>query len=293
MDRLRAMEVFVSVTEQGSFSQAAEHLELSVVMVSRYIRQLEDAMQVELIQRSTRRMHVTEAGRMFYEESKQALDQVRRAYERVESLQQAPSGLLRVSAPMTLGSSLVAPLVAGFLAEHPDVRIDLVLSNSVVDLMAEGFDAAFRIGNLGDVDLVAKGLRPYSMVICAAPGYLDRHGHPAVPADLAGHRLLAHSTWTNRFTWPLLDAGKEYPWPEHWVLKSNDGQALRLAALAGNGILLQPEFLVAEDLREGRLVTLLDDFLPATRPVNLVYLRQRSALPKLDAFIRYILRHAG
>lgn len=211
MDRLRAMEVFVSVAEQGSFSQAAEHLDLSVVMVSRYIRQLEDAMQVELIQRSTRRMHVTEAGRVFYEESRQALDQVRKAYERVESLQQAPSGLLRISAPMTLGSSLLAPLVAGFLTEHPDVRVDLVLSNSVVDLMAEGFDAALRIGNLGDADLVAKALRPYRMVICAAPGYLDRHGRPAVPADLAGHRLLAHSTWTNRFTWPLLDAGKEYP----------------------------------------------------------------------------------
>ncbi|WP_153774374.1 LysR family transcriptional regulator [Pseudomonas sp. MNR3A] len=293
MDRLRAMEVFVTVVEQGSFSAAAEHLRLSTVMVSKYIRGLEETLQVELIQRSTRRMRVTEAGRVFHEESRQALEQVRRAYEQVESLQKAPSGLLRISAPMTLGSALVAPIVAQFLREHPQMRVDLVLSNTVVDLMAEGFDLAFRIGELGDVDLVAKPLRPYRMVICAAPAYLNEQGWPTVPADLGKHRLLVHSSWTHRFSWPLQDAGREYSWPEHWTLKSNDGQALRLAAISGNGILMQPEFLVADDLREGRLVSLLEPFLPATRPVNLVYLRQRSALSKLDAFVRFVMQRAA
>ncbi|MDF0729451.1 LysR family transcriptional regulator [Pseudomonas entomophila] len=293
MDRLRAMEVFVTVVEQGSFSAASERLGVSTPMVSKYIRGLEQSLKVELIQRSTRRMQVSEAGRVFLDEARQALEQVRRAYERVESLQQAPSGLLRVSAPMTLGASLVAPLVARFLREQPQVRIELVLSNSVVDLMAEGFDVAFRIGELGDVDLIAKPLRPYRMVLCAAPDYLREQGCPQVPADLAEHRLLAHSTWTNRFTWPLRENGREHPWPEHWVLKSNDGQALRLAAIAGNGILMQPHFLVADDLREGRLVSLLEAFLPATRPVSLVYLRQRGALAKLDAFVRFVTQHAS
>jgi DNA-binding transcriptional LysR family regulator len=290
MDKLRQMEVFTSTVEFGSFRLAAHALGMSSVMVGKYVRALELTLGVTLIERTTRRLSVTESGYAFYTEAKLALDQVRNAYEKVEVLQQAPSGLLRISAPMTLGTSFVAPLVAEFLRTHPDVRLELILSNSVVDLAVEGFDAAFRIAHLGDIDLVARPLQPYQMRVCASPQYLQRYGVPASPHDLANHRLLVHSTWNSRFAWPFLDDGREIPWPERWVLKSNDGQTLRVAALNDVGILMQPAFLVADDIAAGSLVSLLDAYLPLPRPVHLIYPRQRALLPKMAAFVDFVLK---
>ncbi|MFJ3483319.1 LysR family transcriptional regulator [Pseudomonas sp. NPDC090202] len=293
MDRLRSLEVYVAVIESGSFTAAARALDISAVMVGKYIQELEQGLAAQLIQRTTRQMRVTESGQAFYAEARQVLEQLRRAYESVEGLQSAPSGLLRISAPMTLGSSVVAPLVADFLLACPQVRVELILNNNPVDLLQEGFDAAFRIARLDELDLVARPLQPYAMLICAAPDYLQRHGTPLTPADLGQHRLLVHSTWTQRFNWALKDGSQEFPWPQDWVMKSNDGPALRLAALAGAGVLMQPRFLVEDDLASGALVSLLEEFLPAPKPVHLIYPPQRSRLPKLKAFIDFVSARLG
>jgi DNA-binding transcriptional LysR family regulator len=293
MDKLRSMQVFVKVVELGSFRQAADALDMSSVMIGKYIRGLETELGTTLIERTTRRLSVSDAGNAFYEEARLAIDQVRKAYEAVEGMQKTPSGMLRVSAPSTLGTSLVAPIVAEFLRTHPQVQLELTLSNTIVDLLGEGFDAAFRIAHLGDVDLVAKPLRPYQMVICASPVYLQRFGIPIVPQDLARHRLLVHSSWTNRFAWPLIDRGMEIPWPDRWVLKSNDGATLRLAALNDVGILMQPAFLIENDIVAGNLIRLLDTYLPAPRPVHLIYPRKRARLPKLRTFVDFVIKRAN
>jgi len=293
VDKLRNMEVFVAVVDAGNFSIAANALDISAVMVGKHVRQLEDLLGARLLQRSTRRQSLTDAGRGFYEDCKKVLEQVRWAETSVERLQALPSGVLRVTAPVTLGSCVIAPLVAAYLTTHPQVRIELVLSNGLVDLVEEGYDLAIRIGALGEADLVARPLCPYRMVICASPAYLKRRGRPSSPADLAEHDCLSHLIWNSRTAWRLLGAPGGLPWPETARMACNEGQALRVAALRGAGLLLQPEVLVAEDLAAGRLIPVLQEFVPAPRPVNLLYVQDRRPLPKLTSFVSYLLEHVA
>ncbi|WP_119155101.1 LysR substrate-binding domain-containing protein [Caldimonas tepidiphila] len=288
MDKLRSMEVFVAVAEAGGFSRAAEALDISAVMVGKHVRQLEERLGARLIQRSTRRQRLTDAGRLFYEESRRVLEQLRWAELSVERLREEPGGLLRVSAPVTLGGCLIAAHAADFMARHPAVRIELVLSDGLVDLAAEGFDLAIRIGELGQPHLVARPLAPYRMVICASPDYLARHGRPRVPQDLGSHRCLGHLSWNSANAWRLCGTGEEAQWPADAPFASNHGPALRAAALRGAGLVLQPEVLLAEDIAAGRLETVLEAHVPPPRPVHLLYLPDRRPLPKLAGFVAHL-----
>ncbi|GLU35468.1 LysR family transcriptional regulator [Trinickia caryophylli] len=288
MDKLRAMEVFLAAADAGNFSAAADALEISAVMVGKYIRQLEAHLNVRLIHRTTRRQGLTEVGAAFYEQCKAALEQIRVAEATVQALTVVPQGTLRVSAPVTLGAWVVAPVVADYLAHYPLVKIELVLNNAYVDLIGDGYDAAFRVSESVDADLVAKPLQPYRMTICAAPSYLREHGTPSTPADLARHRCLGHLGWPHGAAWMLSDEGKNTPWPITGSLVSNDGHALRAAALGGAGLLLQPAVLVADDIAAGRLVPILKRFAPAPRPVHLVYLPDARPRPKLRSFVEFV-----
>ena len=225
---------------------------MSAVMVGRHIQSLEKTLNTQLIQRTTRRQSITGEGRLFYEEAKLALEQVKYAFSRVEASSPEPSGLLRITAPMTLGVSLVGPLVSEFMQCYPQIQVELILSNEVVDLYETSFDLAFRISELIGVNLLAKPLPPYRMVICASPRYLEKWQEPQSPEDLHRHRILTHTSWNNRFAWPLKNGASEVPWPEGAVLKSNDGQVLLQAAVAGEGILMQPDFLVSAALGQRR-----------------------------------------
>jgi DNA-binding transcriptional LysR family regulator len=285
------METFIAVVETGNFAESALRLEMSAVMVGKYVRQLEDTLGARLLERTTRRQGLTDAGRVFYEDSKRALEYVRMAETSIERLRASPSGTLRISAPITFGSCVVAPLVATFQRAHPLVRIELELSNRVVDLIDEGFDMAIRIGELGDVDLIAKPLTVYRMAICASPDYLAQHGTPQSPHDLANHRLLSHTVWTSRDAWRLRGWEEVQP-PIERFFTCNDGNGLRTAALAGAGLLMQPEILVAQDLANGALVSLLQAYVPEPRPVHVVYRQDRRPLPKLTRFIEHLLAHA-
>lgn len=288
MSKLRQMEVFVAVVEAGSFAEAAEQVGMSAVMVGRYIQGLESALKTPLIHRTTRRQSVTGEGRVFYEASKAALEHVNSAFSSVEAATGKPGGLLRVTAPMTLGVSLVGPLVTEFMQRYPDVQVELILSNEVVDLYESTFDLGFRISELIEVNLASEPLPSYQMVICAAPAYLEKWPAPQTPQDLYTHRILTHTAWNNRFAWPLMQGTEEVPWPERAVLKSNDGQVLLQAAIAGNGILMQPDFLVAAALANGSLVSIMGDYLPASKPVQMVFARSKKSLPKLSAFVSFI-----
>lgn len=293
MSKLRQMEVFVAVVEAGSFADAALLVGMSAVMVGRHIQSLETTLNTKLIQRTTRRQSVTGEGRLFYEEAKLALEQVKYAYSLVEASTGKPSGLLRITAPMTLGVSLVAPLVSDFMRAYPDIQIELILSNEVMDLYESSFDIGFRISELIEANLIAKPLPPYRMVICAAPQYLQARQTPTTPEDLRTHDILTHTSWSNTFAWSLKSGDAEFPWPERAVLKSNDGQVLLQAAIAGNGILMQPDFLVANAVKDDKLVSIMEAFLPEPKPVQIVYPRQKKSLPKLAAFVDFVMARLG
>lgn len=292
MDKLRAMETFVAVVEGGNFTEAAQRLEMSSVMVGKYVRELEGRLGARLLERTTRRQSLTDAGRVFYEDAKRALEHVRMAETSIERLRASPSGTLRISAPITFGSCVIAPLAATFQQLYPLVRIELELSNRVVDLIDEGFDLAIRIGDLGDADLIARPLTMYRMVICASPDYLARHGRPETPQDLSAHHCLFHTVWNSRNGWKLRGwDGVQLPMDP--VFTCNDGNGLRIAAIAGAGLLLQPEVLVAHDLASGTLVPVLQAYLPEPHPIHIVHRHDRRPLPKLTHFIAHLLAHVA
>lgn len=293
MDKLRSMEVMVAVAEAGSFAAAASRLDISAVMVGKHVAQLESHLGARLIQRSTRRQSLTEVGAAFVEDCRRVLEQVRWAESAVERSRAAPQGLLRVSAPVTYGSQAIAPLVAQFLKMHDQVRVDLQLTDSVVDLAGEGIDVAVRIGRVSDENLVARPLSPYRMVIAAAPAYLRQRGTPQRASDLAQHDCLSHSVWQRRAEWTMHDRGESILWPEQARLACNQGDGLRAAALQGLGLVMQPEVLLADDLAQGRLVPVLQNCLPPARPVHLVYAADQRRLPKLARFIEHVVQALG
>jgi DNA-binding transcriptional LysR family regulator len=288
MDSLLGMRIFVLAVERGSFAAAARECRITAPMVGKHIRALEERLGSRLLARTTRRQHLTEVGRRYYERCRRILQQVDDAELEAHAARDAPRGVLRISAPISFGSVRLAPELVEFLDRHPAVEIELLLEDGIVDLVGGGYDAAIRIGALPDSGLIARRLAPYRMAICAAPAYLKRRGIPRTPDDLADHHCLGFTRWDRRGGWLLgrkPASGERLPASR---FSSNNGQALRAAALAGAGILMQPEALLAEDLAAGRLTPLLAKYLRPPRPMHLVYLRDRTLTPKLRAFIEFV-----
>lgn len=280
------MQAFVAVAERGSFTGAANQLQVSAVMVGKYIQQLEAHLGAALLQRNTRRQRLTEAGSAYLAGCRQVLEQVQQAEADVAGLQVQPRGLLRVSAPTTWGSCVLAPQLAGLLRAQPQLNIELDLSNRRVDLIEDGFDVAIRVGPLPSQEVVARPLPPYAMSLCAAPSYLRRRGTPRTPGDLAGHDCLSHLAWRGGHGWQLAN-GEQVDWEAR--LTCNDGVALREAAVAGAGLVLQPTALLAGEIAAGRLKPLLRDYLPEPRPMHLIYLPDRRPRPRLQCFVDFVM----
>lgn len=290
MDKLRSMEVFVAVVDAGSFTAAAEVFQISPVMVGKHIKFLESRLGARLLTRTTRRQGLTEIGQQYCEQCRAILAQVTAAETGAEAMRAGPRGKLKLTVPVSFGSEWLAPALTDYLALHADVSLELSLNDRLVDLVEEGFDAAVRIGALGDSAMVARPLRPYGMAICAAPAYLARRGTPRTPADLARHECLDYTHWNQHVRWQLKGETGQI-WAGRF--RSNNGQALRMAALHGFGIVMQAEILLAQDIAAGRLVALLDDYVPTPRPMHLVYPRDRQATPKLTTFIDFMLERFG
>ncbi|CAB3691593.1 LysR family transcriptional regulator [Achromobacter pulmonis] len=292
MDRLLSMEVFVAVVELGSLTAAAARHEMSAAMAAKHIKGLEARLGLRLMNRTTRRQSLTEAGQAYYARCKTILADIREAEQGAEALRVAPRGTLRITSTVSFGSFALAPAIAEYLDRYPDVSVELALSDVVEDLVASRYDLAVRIGEPRDSGLVARRIGSYQMIICASPTYLARHGTPATPADLAGHQCLDFSHWSRRTGWRLGDGedeGGQAGYPPTSRFLANNGQALRQAALAGFGIVLQPELLLAEDVRAGRLTPILRPYWPAARPVTLLYPKDRQALPKLTTFVEFVV----
>jgi DNA-binding transcriptional LysR family regulator len=284
------MSVFVRVVALGGFAAAAREADISATMVAKHIQALEARLGARLLNRTTRRQRLTEAGRTYYERCKGLLNAVDAAETSVSALRASPRGTLRITAPVTFGTTRLAPALAQYLREHPEVNVDLVLNDRIVDLLEEGFEAAIRVGHLEDSQLVARSLHPYRSVLCASPNYLRRRGRPRLPQDLESHDCLGFSVTGARGRWRLLQSEGEQTVTFTPRLRTNNGESLRQAALAGIGVVLQPEVLLEDDVKSGRLVRVLPSWKLPARPLHLVYARDRLMSPKLQAFIEFILK---
>ena len=295
MDRLTSMAVFVKAAETGSFASAGEALSMSSQLVGKHVRFLEERFGMRLISRTTRRQSLTEAGRAFYERSKAVLAEVEAAEALADSLQAVPRGKLRVNAPVSWGAYSLTPMLARYVRKYPEVSVDLTLTDRVVDLIDEGYEAVIRVVPIADSGLIARPLAPYRLVVCASPAYLAEHGTPERPEDLAEHECIGFAYWARP---PAVDWEFKSAQGTHRVrLKSrfsiNNGQALRAAAVEGAGIVLQPRDMLQEDLAAGRLVELLPGFEAPSLPMHLLYAPDRRPTPKLRSFIDFVVETFG
>ena len=294
LDDLDAMAAFARIVEAGSFSAAARELGRSKSAVSKQIARLEDRLGVRLLNRTTRRLSLTEAGRSFHEGCRRMLAEAEAAERAMTYLSGAPRGTLRVNAPMSFGVLHVAPALAGFMRRYPEISVELVLDDREVDLVGEGFDVGVRIRALPDSSLVARRLAPFRRFVCAAPSYLAAHGAPEAPEDLPRHACLLYSYQAERSVWRLRGPSGERRIGVSGRLTANNGGALRSAALAGLGLAFLPSFIVGDDLREGRLDRVLPDWSTADDiAVHAIYPVGRNLSPKVRVFVDHLAERFG
>jgi len=289
MDRLLTIEVFVAVVEAGSMAGAARRLDMTAQMVGRYIQALESRLGATVLVRTTRQHKLTEAGQDYYRRCRSILCELETADRAVVDARSEPRGRLRVTAPVTLGTACIAPVLADFMARHPRLTAELLLDDHVVDLVGGGFDVAVRVGALPDSAFVARPLADYRFALCASPGYLARHGRPRSVADLAGHQTLGYAHWPRHGRWHLDIPSTAEVQIEESRFTSNVGAALRAAALRGFGLIMQPVVLLQDDLDAGRLVPVLQEEVSCAMPVHLVFPRDRLQLPKMRAFVDFVV----
>lgn len=288
MDLLDSMSVYVQAVEKGSLSAAAAASGISATMAGKHVRTLEQRLGMQLLNRTTRRQRLTAFGEDYYARCKEILRLVAETDAQAQTLQAAPAGKLRISAPVTFGTEALMPVLAEYMARYPGVSVDAVLSDRVVDLVEEGFEAAVRVGPLPDSNLIARPLAPYRLMICAAPAYLARCGTPGKPADLGRHECLSFNP-AGLAGWRLDEGGMLCNVSASGRLQVNNGQALRVAALHGMGVVLQPASLLEADVRAGRLVQLFADQELPTRPMHVVFAPDRYRSPKLRSFVDFLV----
>lgn len=294
MDRLLSMKVFAKAVEAESFSAAGEALTMSSQLVGKHVQSLEQHLGVRLINRTTRRQHLTEAGFAYYERVKVILAEVEAAESMAAISGGVPRGKLRVSASVSFGIHGLAKRLPEYIAAYPEVSVELSLSNHYIDFIDSGFDAAFRIGELSDSGLIARALAPYKLRLCAAPEYLEKAPAIKHPTDLLEHECLVFTHTELRTRWSFEGPNNELiTVPVKGRLMVDNGEALLMAARAGMGILLQSEELVREDLNSGRLVELLPEFPVPTRPFHLIHAPDRRMTPKLRSFIDFAVATFG
>lgn len=289
MEDLSAMAVFARVVELESFSGAARALGLSKSAVSKRIGRIEDRMGLRLLNRTTRRLSLTEAGAAFYQGCRRVVAEAEAAERAVTRLASAPRGRLKVNAPMSFGVRHLAPALPDFMARYPELTVDLALNDRVVDLVEEGFDVAIRIARMADSSLIARRLAPNRLVLCAAPAYLRAHGAPHAVADLKGHECLLYSYLAAGDVWRLCGPGGERRLAVTGRLRINNGDALLAAALGGLGVALLPCFICGQDLRAGRLIQVLPAWsAPADTAIAAVYPASRNLSPKVRVFVDFL-----
>jgi DNA-binding transcriptional LysR family regulator len=292
MDRLTEMDAFVHVVDQGGFTGAAKKLGISKSAVSKHISSLEARLSVRLLNRTTRRVSPTEVGLAYYDRARAVLIDSAEADDMVTAMQASPKGSLKISVPVSFGARHVSDAIAGFLCKYPEVDIDMVLDDRFVELMAEGFDLAIRIGVLEDSSLKVRKLADARIVLAASKGYLDEMGVPQCIEDLTSHRLLHYSNRSTGNFWRLRNpSGVERDIRVGGRLTANNGDCLMRAAEAGLGISMIPTFILGDAFQTGRLVEVLPCSTPDLIGIYALYPQGRFIQPKLSALIDYLVAY--
>jgi DNA-binding transcriptional LysR family regulator len=293
MDRFATMESFVRVVEAGSFVAGAQRLGLSTAMVSRHVRDLEQRLGTRLLNRTTRRISLTDAGAAYFERSRQLLRELEEMDLSVSREVQQPRGVLRVNAPVVFGTRHLSRLLAEFQARYPEVGIDLTLTDRFIDLVEEGADLAVRIGALAESSLVARRLCPARVVLCAAPAYLERARVPRSVDDLAQHNCLGYTYTRGGAEWEFGGDAGPVVVPIRGSLRANHGEVLHQAALDGMGIALLPTFIAGEALREGRLRQVLPHASTPELSAYAVFPSRKFLSAKVRTFVDFLAEKFG
>lgn len=289
MDKLESMRAFTEVVNHSGFAAAGRHLGLSRSVVNKLVAQLEADLGVRLLQRTTRRVSPTDSGRAYYERCVNILAEVTAAELAVTQLQGEPKGTLRLNAPMSFGTLHLAEAIAAFMAQYPDIQVQLTLNDRFVDLIEEGFDVTLRIAELKpDESLVRQIIAPIRRVLCAAPGYLQAHGTPLHPDDLRTHDCLNYGHLATGSQWRLSGPDQTYTVPIRCRYFSNNGEVLREGAIAGIGIALLPTFIVGQALQNGKLTVILPHYCPPPIAAALCYGTNRHLSTKIQLLTAFL-----
>ncbi|CAD2249692.1 LysR family transcriptional regulator [Xanthomonas arboricola] len=289
MDLLQAMKTFTAVVEAGSFVRAMEVVGLSKPAVSRHVNELEGHLGTRLLQRTTRRLSLTGEGQAYYQRCKDILLAVQEAEAEVGASALQAQGRLRIGAPQTFGALHLAALWGRFAARNPQVTLDIVLSDRVIDLVEEGYDLAVRIARLSDSSLVSRRLARTRMVLCASPDYLAERGTPQHPHELTRHDVISYTYWSSGDIWSFQGPQGEETVRTHSRIHANNGDTCRAAALAHQGIILQPDFLVYADLDSGALVELMPEFRAAELGIFAVYPTRKQLPLKVRRLVDFLV----
>jgi DNA-binding transcriptional LysR family regulator len=295
VDRLTSMAVFVKSADLGSFAAASVVLDISPQMVAKHVVFLEDRLGTKLLNRTTRKQSLTEFGQAYYERCKLVLAEAEAADLLAHETRAIPRGRLRVNAPVTFGTSSLIPLITRYLRSHPDVQVDLTLTDRMVDPVEEGYEAVIRLGPIVDSTLIARPLAPYRLIACASPAYLAERGTPATPAQLAEHECLGFAYWSRALgsTWRFTRNNRNCDVKVRGRLQVNDWKALLRAAVEGFGITLGAEAALKDELVSGRLVRVLPDYEAPWRPMHILFAADRHPTPKLRSFIDTVVMEFG
>jgi DNA-binding transcriptional LysR family regulator len=290
MDRLTSLGVFVAAVEEGSLAAAARRFGLSAAMAGKHVSAIEAELNARLLQRTTRRLSLTDVGQTYYERCKQILEAFDEANREASDTQVTARGILRVAAPVAFGAMHLGGLMARYLEDHPQVNVEVLLEDRYIDLLDARVDVAIRIGRLEDPELVTRRLAPCRMVICASPAYLERHGTPDKPADLLNAQRLVFSEAVSEGDWTLFDAkNRAYVIDGPCRMAANNTQMLLTSALAGAGIAYGPIFVFGEQLRRGTLVALLPEYHASELMIQAVYPSARRIPLKVRQFVDYLI----
>ena len=291
MDRLTSLTVFGRVVECGGFSAAARRLNMSVTMVSNHIQSLEERLGARLLNRTTRKVSLTETGKTYYERSKQILADLDEADRIAGALQSTPRGTLRLHTNTHIHNFL-APVISEFLTNNPAVSIELMVGDRMIDLVEEGIDLAIRTIPPPDSSLIVKRLTPWRHILCCSPGYLERNSAPSALADLANHNCVRHAFYPFGDEWHFEDAaGKPASVRVSGSVVTNSADVLRALALGGHGIFLAPSFIIVDDIKSGALVRLLADHHPTEFAINAIYPHRHQLSAKVRTFIDLASAH--
>lgn len=293
MNRFQEMHTFAAVADAGSFVGAADALAMSKAAVSRQVRELEARLGVRLMNRTTRRLSLTPEGEVFLARCRELLADLDEAEAEITTRSGRVRGLLRVNVPVDFGIRRLAPLWGPFQARYPEVAVEVTLADRRVDLVEEGYDLAVRIGRLASDSLVARPLTTTRLIVCASPDYLAARGTPAHPRELADHAVIGYSYWSTGDDWSLRGPDGVVSVRTRPRLRSNNGETCRASALAGQGVVLQPAFLVGDDVDAGRLVALFPDYAAGDLGVHAVYPSRRHVAPKVQALVTWLRDHLG